>query len=137
MKLLNIISSVALGLFLNQGAFASEIRYTPINPTFGGNPFNSSHLLARAEAQKKYKEETAPQNSQEAFERTITSSILSRSALEIADRIFTTPSGQGGTQIIGNTRFDYLNLGTGFIRLTITDLSTGATTVVEVPESSA
>ncbi len=31
-------------------ARASDLIYQPINPSFGGNPFNSSHLLALANA---------------------------------------------------------------------------------------
>src|SRR5208337_671838 len=33
-------------------ASASELVYTPINPTFGGNPLNSSQLMSEASAQK-------------------------------------------------------------------------------------
>lgn len=125
-----------VGALAGASAQASELRYTPTNPTFGGNPFNSSHLLGRAEAQKKYTEKSTEIDSQDAFERTVTNSILSRTAVQIADTIFATSSGQSGSQVIGNTRFDYVNLGNGLIRVTITDLATGAQTVVEVPESS-
>ena len=34
------------------GVQASELVYTPINPTFGGNPLNASQLQAVASAQK-------------------------------------------------------------------------------------
>lgn len=33
---------------------ASELVYTPRNPSFGGNPFNSDHLIGTAQAQNKY-----------------------------------------------------------------------------------
>jgi len=32
-------------------AFASEMVYHPVNPTFGGNPLNGSALLSQAQAQ--------------------------------------------------------------------------------------
>src|ERR1700761_8021020 len=32
-------------------AFASEMVYHPVNPTFGGNPLNGSFLLSTAQAQ--------------------------------------------------------------------------------------
>jgi curli production assembly/transport component CsgF len=32
-------------------AFASELVYHPVNPTFGGNPLNGSFLLSTAQAQ--------------------------------------------------------------------------------------
>ncbi|TVV76780.1 curli assembly protein CsgF, partial [Sphingomonas solaris] len=34
----------------------AEIVYQPVNPSFGGNPFNSSHLLGIANAQNDYKD---------------------------------------------------------------------------------
>ena len=34
------------------GVQASELVYTPINPTFGGNPLNASQLQYTASAQK-------------------------------------------------------------------------------------
>ncbi len=37
-------------------AMAQDISYKPIDPTFGGNPFNSAHLLGVANAQNDYKE---------------------------------------------------------------------------------
>ncbi|MEM7170364.1 MAG: curli assembly protein CsgF [Pseudomonadota bacterium] len=36
---------------------ASELLYKPINPSFGGNPFNSAHLLGTADRQNKFREE--------------------------------------------------------------------------------
>lgn len=41
-------------------AAASELVYTPINPHFGGNPFNAAGLLASAEAQKRFKDNSGP-----------------------------------------------------------------------------
>ena len=35
-------------------AAAEDLVYTPVNPSFGGNPFNSAHLLGIANAQKGY-----------------------------------------------------------------------------------
>jgi curli production assembly/transport component CsgF len=32
-------------------AFASELVYHPVNPTFGGNPLNGSFLLSTAQGQ--------------------------------------------------------------------------------------
>ena len=36
---------------------AQEIVYRPINPSFGGHPLNSSHLLGLAERQNPYQED--------------------------------------------------------------------------------
>ncbi|MEI8640394.1 curli assembly protein CsgF [Pseudoalteromonas sp. Hal099] len=37
---------------LSFSASATEIIYTPINPSFGGNPLNATMLLSKAQAQK-------------------------------------------------------------------------------------
>ena len=34
---------------------ATEIIYTPINPSFGGNPLNANMLLSKAQAQNKHR----------------------------------------------------------------------------------
>lgn len=36
--------SIFLALSLGSAAMAGDMVYTPVNPSFGGNPLNSSHL---------------------------------------------------------------------------------------------
>jgi curli production assembly/transport component CsgF len=36
---------------LSFSAAASQLTYTPVNPTFGGNPLNGSYLLSTAQGQ--------------------------------------------------------------------------------------
>lgn len=46
-------SAVALAISLSGGAaLAADLVYTPLIPTFGGNPLNSSHFLSIASAQR-------------------------------------------------------------------------------------
>jgi curli production assembly/transport component CsgF len=47
------IPAIAAFVVINASvpAFASEIIYHPVNPTFGGNPLNGSFLLQQAQAQ--------------------------------------------------------------------------------------
>lgn len=52
---MNIKASFALTLLLTSSSItASELVYTPINPSFGGNPLNSSHLFNGANAINDY-----------------------------------------------------------------------------------
>jgi len=44
-------------------AAAQDLVYTPISPTFGGNSFNSAHLLGIANAQNDYKDPSAASSS--------------------------------------------------------------------------
>ena len=41
-------SAGMVALALAGSAAAQELVYTPVNPSFGGNPFNSAHLLGTA-----------------------------------------------------------------------------------------
>jgi len=46
-----IAAIAAIGMSASAPAFASEMVYHPVNPTFGGNPLNGSFLLSTAQAQ--------------------------------------------------------------------------------------
>ena len=114
------------------GASASEVRYKPVNPSFGGSSFNSSHLLAIADANNHYKEPQKDYNSVDNFSRTITNSLLSRISSEIADQIYGENAQDSGNFTIGDTRIDF-NRSNGQVLVNINDLGTGATTTVEIP----
>jgi|ERR1700742_60184 curli production assembly/transport component CsgF len=43
------VTSISMGT--SASAFASELVYHPISPTFGGNPLNGSFLLSTAQGQ--------------------------------------------------------------------------------------
>ena len=64
------------------GVLASELRYTPVNPTFGGNPLNSTGLQANASAQNQTKAPEVPKapvpTALEKFTDSIQSAILSK-----------------------------------------------------------
>jgi curli production assembly/transport component CsgF len=51
MSYCTVIATVAFGLIASASAFASELVYHPITPTFGGNPLNGSSLLSQAQSQ--------------------------------------------------------------------------------------
>jgi len=52
MRLATVLSAgVVVATALAGAASASQLTYTPVNPTFGGNPLNGSYLLSTAQAQ--------------------------------------------------------------------------------------
>jgi len=115
---------------------ASELVYTPVNPSFGGNPFNSSHLQSLATAQRQY---DAPSRSSASstdplnnFSRTITSRLLSRISSSIADRIYGEDAEDSGQFIIGDTTIDFERVD-GQVVINIADALTGDSTTVSVP----
>src|SRR3546814_16251336 len=71
-------------------ASAQDMVYTPINPSFGGNPFNSSHLIGIANAQNNFKDtKSTTSNSQaDIFARQLQSRLLSALSSQITDAIF-------------------------------------------------
>ena len=76
------IRKLALGAilfaFAGSPAVAQDITYQPIDPSFGGNPFNSAHLLGIANAQNTYKDPKAASSSSQAdiFARQLQSRLL-------------------------------------------------------------
>ena len=52
----SIIAGTVLLLSLNGIAAAGQLVYRPVNPSFGGDPFNSAHLLGIANANDRYKD---------------------------------------------------------------------------------
>jgi len=58
---------------------AGELRYVPVNPTFGGNPLNSTGLQANATAQNNTKAPVTPApTALEKFTANIEAAIMSR-----------------------------------------------------------
>jgi curli production assembly/transport component CsgF len=54
-----IVAGTILLVSLNGAAAAGQLTYRPINPSFGGDPFNSAHLLGIANANDRYKDPDA------------------------------------------------------------------------------
>jgi curli production assembly/transport component CsgF len=129
------------------GVSAADLVYTPINPTFGGNPGNSSHLLSIAAAQKTATASDAPISSSTSsgsgsgtssatdnaslFVSQLEGRLLSALASQVTDAIFGTDPQKHGTVTFGDTTVVFDNNGTS-INLTITD-PTGVT-VISVPQ---
>lgn len=49
-----VVSIAVAFCVLASNAFAGDFVYQPVNPSFGGNPLNSSHLLQMAEIQNAF-----------------------------------------------------------------------------------
>lgn len=128
-SLVSIIHSSAAG--------ASDLTYTPINPSFGGNPFNSSHLLGLATAQNEFKESKAAAarpaaSPSERFVQILQSRLYSGLAQQISEAIFGDDAQPNGTFVFDDQQIDFVNDGDQ-ITLTITNTSTGDITEISVP----
>lgn len=113
---------------------ASELVYQPVNPSFGGNPFNSGHLLGVANAINDYKDPNAVDNSDPAkqFLRTIQSRLLSTIASQITDLIFGDNPQESGVIRFGDQEIRFLR-GLDSVTLTITNFTDGSVTEIIVP----
>lgn len=118
---------LAAPFYLVSAVYATELIYTPINPSFGGSPANSAHLLSKANAQN---DNTSASNEKsfvtrfkESLERNIMNTITRGVANgEITDGVYDT----------GDFRIEVATLGDG-VMLTITNLLTNEVTVIEMP----
>lgn len=137
----------ALCLLAGSAATASDLVYTPINPTFGGNPLNSSHLLAVANAQRTATAIDAPvtssgglsgtgtgtttQTDADLFLSQLQGRLLSALASQVTDAIFGTNPQSDGTITFGSTIITF-HQDSASITLYITD--NGTTTTISVPK---
>lgn len=125
----------AAGLLLSaQVAGASELRYRPINPSFGGDPFNSSHLIGLAQAQNDHEAPEEADNPLANFERTITSSLINRISFQIADQILGENAQESGQFTLGDSVINFQRNG-NVVSVTLIDGITGQRTTLEVPTS--
>jgi curli production assembly/transport component CsgF len=124
-----VLASSSIG-----SAGAQDMVYTPINPTFGGNPFNSAHLLGLANAQNKTRDPSTAAGSSEAdiFARQLQSRLLSALSSQIVDAIFGKNPQQSGTIQFGGQTIAFVR-GLDSVTLTITDEGTGEVTTIVVP----
>ena len=129
-------AAFAAGLFLafSSSASAQQLVYTPINPSFGGNPFNSSHLLGIANSQNDLKDPKAATSGsqQDIFARQLQSRLLSALSGQIVDAVFGPNAQQSGTVDFGGQTIAW-NRDLENVTLTITNDDTGEVTTIVVP----
>ena len=126
---------VSLGLAIGSPAGAQDLTYQPIDPSFGGNPFNSSHLLGIAGAQNKTRDpaSTTSTNSQaDIFARQLQSRLLSALSSQIVDAIFGENPQESGTISFGGQTINFIR-SLDEVTLTITNDETGEVTRIVIP----
>jgi curli production assembly/transport component CsgF len=95
------LNRICAGLFVLVGlsmqvAVASEMTYTPMNPSFGGNPANGPNMLAIANAVNTYKAPVLTPVQQ--FNKSLEQAILNRLLTQATNVMFA-----GTTTISANT----------------------------------
>lgn len=129
------VGGVLAVVFLVTPGSAQDLTYQPVNPSFGGNPFNSAHLLGIANAQNNYRDprSTSGTGSQaDIFARQLQSRLLSALSSQIVDAIFGENPQQSGTIRFGGQTIDFVR-GLEDVTLTITNDTSGEVTTIVVP----
>jgi curli production assembly/transport component CsgF len=124
---------IGLLALISMTATSSELVYTPLNPTFGGNPMLGSFLLSKAQAQNEHTNDDS--NSLDRFESRLENAILSQLARQIVDAAFNGGSfGDGESSFTtGNFTVTILEIADVMIIVEITNNLTGEVTVIEIP----
>ncbi len=142
------VIAFALSAAFAFSAQAGNLVYTPIDPSFGGNPLNSSHLLSVAGAQRNATASDANTSSSSSTGGTTGSSglsnaqlfvqqlegrLLSALASQVTDAIFGSNPQESGKVIFGDTTVTFSRT-VGSIHLDIYNALDGTTTTIEVPQ---
>jgi len=125
---------------------ASELVYTPINPSFGGNPLNGSFLMGKAQAQNKHKAPINQKSYAEKFQESLERAYINKMVREITDLAFgetcdaaadpdCQPSvfNEDSIFMSGDYQIQIITSGSDSITVQITNTLTGEVTIVEVP----
>ncbi|WP_444896279.1 curli assembly protein CsgF [Microbulbifer sp. EKSA008] len=116
------ICAVAICIF-SCSVFATELVYTPVNPSFGGNPLNGNYLLNNASAQNSKKDPDAKNSpysdssSLDRFTDTLESRLLSQLLTDVGN-------GNDGTLVTDDYIVNIVDID-GELTITITDAVTG------------
>lgn len=117
MKTLSVLAATLLGLTAYP-AVAGSLVYTPVNPSFGGNPLNSSHLMGLASAQRTATAfdagldddkgsggggDTPGNTDADLFVRQLQGRLLSALASQVTEAIFGENPQNSGTVRFGDT----------------------------------
>jgi len=126
--------------FIAGSASSQDLVYQPINPSFGGDPFNSAHLLGIANidrpdppASEDPFSDSFEDTQADFFVRQLESRILSRLSADITDAIFGPDADPSGTFAFDDTTIAFETLLDGTVLIQITDTVNGGTTEIEVP----
>ena len=147
----DLIRTLRAGLCLfavvvSSSVSAQDLVYTPVNPSFGGNPLNSSHLLSIANAQRQATardaRSTDPTNggtdpgtgttNADLFVRQLEGRLLSALAGQVTAAIFGDTPQSSGLVTFGTTTVEFDRSLTE-IRLLITNSLDGTVTEIVVP----
>jgi curli production assembly/transport component CsgF len=124
------VRATLLALLVISAVNASELVYTPVNPSFGGNALNSSHLFNHANAINDFEDP----NARDIFDEQ--ESALDRLASSLESRLISQLLADVGNGNTGQLETDdfFLNIvdDSGTLLVQIVDKETGESTEISV-----
>lgn len=140
------LSIIITTILFSSSLTASELVYTPINPSFGGSPLNGSFLMGKAQAQNKHKAKISEKTYAEKFQESLERAYINKMVREITDLSFgetcdaaTDPNcdpsvfSEDSTFVSGDYQIQIITSNADSITVEITHSITGEVTVIEVP----
>lgn len=127
----------ALLLASASAASAGELTYQPTDPSFGGDPLNSSHLYQGAEIANTFKDNslnnlfTQPTAADE-FTSALKSALIGGAASQVTNAIFTKGAPSSGMFSLDGATVSYKTVG-GNVVITVNDGVSTNTLTVPVP----
>lgn len=140
-----ITALITLGAVFQFSAFATELVYEPINPSFGGNPLNGSFLLSKANSQNAHSAPLSERSYDERLQESLERAYINRIVREITDIAFGEQEydedgnpidsifNQDSIFVSGDFQVELITSNPDSIVVNITNLLTGDVTVVEIP----
>lgn len=115
-------------VLLSGQSLATELVYTPINPSFGGNPLNGNFLLQKAQSQNANSAERPTLSFVDRFRESLERNIINSLTRRIADGEVVEGVYETGEYIIEvNQDTD------GSVLVTVTNQDNGDVTVIRIP----
>ena len=137
MRILKVSSAALLSTCMLSTASAQDISFKFNNPSFGGNSFNSSHLLGLAEIQQQFDPPTPDpiqqgNDASAAFIRQLESRLLASIATDLVDQITGAEAGTADSVTVGDQQINFSRTDTD-LTVEIINLLTGGTTELILP----
>ena len=129
-----VIVTICLLAFFQVTTRAQDFIYTPVNPAFGGNPYNYSWLLGQAEAQNTFEEpeEVEEEDPLSNFQEDLNNQILNEITRQLYQNQFGEQGLTEGFYRFGSYEIDVSPISEG-MQIRIIDIYTGSETTVIVP----
>lgn len=113
-------------------SYASEIKYRPVNPAFGGNPLNTSHLQYEASSNNQHQDDNAL-SSQDTIADLVRRSVSLQLANNINEAIFGDSALADGNTLLGDgSSISWSRVGS-IVTVTFIGVD-GSTTSFQVPD---